>query len=117
MAVRTPRALLAAVALAAVPALLLPLPWWTAPRPPVLLTGHGPAVPGEADRWSGLELAGPGRAYCSSHSSSRQACCSARAGSGPRLVAGGGRLRHTGDAGARHPRGRRPIPGEIGARS
>jgi hypothetical protein len=55
---RTPPALLTAAALVAVPAVTLPLPWWTAPRRPVVLTGTGPAVPGEATRWSGWEVIG-----------------------------------------------------------
>ncbi|GAA1305700.1 hypothetical protein [Pseudonocardia xinjiangensis] len=56
---RIPPALLAAAALAVVPLVTLPLPWWTAPRQPVVLLGVGPALPGAAARWPGWELLGP----------------------------------------------------------
>jgi hypothetical protein len=54
-----PRTLLAALGFAAAAALLLPLPWWTAPRAPVVLVGTGPAVRGETAGQAGWELAGP----------------------------------------------------------
>ncbi|OLT13627.1 hypothetical protein BJF78_21500 [Pseudonocardia sp. CNS-139] len=48
-----------APALAAVPALLLPLPWWTASDRPVLLAGTGPAAADPAGSLTGWEPAGP----------------------------------------------------------
>jgi hypothetical protein len=55
---RIPPALLAGAALAVVPVVTLPLPWWTAPRQPVVLLGVDPAMPGAAARWSGWEVLG-----------------------------------------------------------
>jgi hypothetical protein len=60
MAARRPPTVLTATGLAAVPVVLLGLPWWT-PPPPVLLVGTGPAVPGPDPAWSGWELVGPPR--------------------------------------------------------
>jgi hypothetical protein len=54
-----PRTLLASLGFAAAAALLLPLPWWTAPRAPVVLVGTGPPARGEAAGQAGWELAGP----------------------------------------------------------
>jgi hypothetical protein len=61
MAARRPLTLWTATALAAVPVLLLVLPWWSA-SPPVVLAGRAPAWPGQADSWAGWELVGPLRA-------------------------------------------------------
>ncbi|MFD1530424.1 hypothetical protein ACFSCY_13315, partial [Pseudonocardia aurantiaca] len=59
MVVPPPRTLLASLGFAAAAALLLPLPWLTAPRAPVVLVGTGPATRGEAAGQAGWELAGP----------------------------------------------------------